>query len=104
MGANRGTDMKKTDRTHLFKDRQVRAHWSEEREKWCSSIVDVIAVLTDSRGAKRYWSVLKTRIAKERGQPTAICSTLKMRAGDGTGRGGVVEKNKRQGPFCPWVF
>jgi len=32
----------------LFADKRVRVMWDEEQEKWYFSIVDVIAVLTDS--------------------------------------------------------
>ena len=32
----------------LFDDRKVRTIWNEDEEKWYFSIVDVIAVLTDS--------------------------------------------------------
>ena len=67
----------------LFEDKKVRAVWDGEEEKWYFSVIDVIAILTDSPDAKRYWSVLKSRIKKEGCEPTTICSTLKMRAADG---------------------
>ncbi|MFR9541856.1 MAG: Bro-N domain-containing protein [Rikenellaceae bacterium] len=67
----------------LFEERKVRTLWDDEQEKWFFSIVDAVAVLTDSADSKRYWSVLKTRLKKEGVEPTTICSTLKMRAADG---------------------
>jgi len=68
----------------LFEQRKVRTVWDDEAQKWYCSIIDVVAVLTDSIDPKRYWSVLKTRIKKEAGnESTTICSTLKMPATDG---------------------
>ena len=68
----------------LFEERKVRTVWDDETRKWYCSIIDVVAVLTDSPDPKRYWSVLKTRIKKEAGnESTTICSTLKMPAADG---------------------
>mgnify|MGYP003398077950 CR=1 FL=1 len=54
--------MKKETAINLFEQKQVRSVWSEEEEKWYISIVDVIAVLTDSPNPRKYWSVLKTRL------------------------------------------
>lgn len=69
--------------TNLFEGKSVRTIWDEEHEKWYFSVVDVVAVLTESPDAKRYWSVLKSRLKKESGQSTTICSTLKLQAADG---------------------
>jgi len=73
----------KGDSLQLFGDRQIRTKWDADAEKWYFSIVDIVAVLTDSVDAKRYWSVLKVRLKKEGAEPTTICSTLKMQAPDG---------------------
>ena len=67
----------------LFEERKVRTVWDGKAEKWYFSVIDVVAVLTDSADAKRYWSVLKSRLKKEGCEPTTICSTLKMQAADG---------------------
>ncbi len=68
----------------IFEERKVRTLWDDETETWYFSVVDVVGILTDSPDPKRYWSVLKSRIKKERGdEPTTICSTLKMPASDG---------------------
>ncbi len=66
-----------------FENRQIRSHWDEQQEKWYFSIVDVIAVLTDSPNPRKYWSVLKTRLKKEGSELTTNCSQLKMQATDG---------------------
>ena len=47
------------------------------------SIVDVIAVLTESPNPRKYWSVLKTRLKAEGSQLTTNCSQLKMQSADG---------------------
>ena len=75
--------MTKETAIKLFEDRKVRSAWDADAEKWYISVIDVIAVLTDSTDPKRYWSVLKTRLKAEGCEPTTICSTLKMLAADG---------------------
>ncbi len=67
----------------LFGEKKVRTVWDEEQEKWYFSIVDVVAVLTDSPNPRKYWSVLKTRLRQEGSELTTNCSQLKMRAADG---------------------
>lgn len=56
----------------LFDDRKVRTIWNEDEEKWYFSIVDVIAVLTDSDNPQTYWRVLKNRLKKEEMKPLQI--------------------------------
>ncbi|MCK6610886.1 MAG: Bro-N domain-containing protein [Bacteroidia bacterium] len=73
---------KQTD-IKLFEDKKVRTLWDEEKEKWYLSIVDVIAVLTDSPNPRKYWSVLKTRLKAEGSQLATNCSQLKMQSADG---------------------
>lgn len=70
----------------VFEEKKVRAVWDDQTEEWYFSVIDVIAVLTDSQDPKRYWSVLKSRLKKEGCEPTTICSTLKMPAADGKSR------------------
>lgn len=67
----------------IFEQKQVRTLWDEEKEKWYLSIVDVIAVLTDSANPRKYWSVLKTRLKTEGSQLATNCSQLKMKSADG---------------------
>lgn len=73
----------KDDSLQLFEGKRIRAQWDAEAEKWYFSIIDIVEVLTESRDAKRYWSVLKSRLKKEGCEPTTICSTLRMPATDG---------------------
>lgn len=66
----------------LFEAKKVRTIWDDKDEKWYFSIVDVVAVLTDSPNPRKYWSVLKTRLKKEGSELTTNCSQLKIRSAD----------------------
>lgn len=67
----------------LFENKRIRTQWVEEEQKWYFSIIDIIAILTDSPNPRKYWSVLKTRLKAEGSQLATNCSQLKMQAGDG---------------------
>lgn len=66
-----------------FENKQVRSHWDADQEKWYFSVVDVIAVLTDSVDPTAYWRKLKQRLKAEGNQTVKNCHGLKMRAADG---------------------
>lgn len=70
----------------LYENQQIRSVWDEEQEERFFSVVDVIAVLTESENPRKYWSVLKTRLKKEGREPATICSQLRMSASDGKQR------------------
>lgn len=67
----------------LFEEKKVRAVWDDEQEKWYFSIVDVVAVLTDSVDAAAYWRKLKQRLKAEGNETVTNCHGLKMLAADG---------------------
>lgn len=67
----------------LFENRQVRTLWSKEEEQWYFSIVDVVAVLTDSKDPQAYWRKLKQRLKQEGNETVTSCHALKMLAADG---------------------
>lgn len=46
----------------LFGDKKIRTVWSEEEEKWYFSIIDVVAVLTNSKDSALYWRVLNNAL------------------------------------------
>lgn len=75
--------MTRKDALKLFEDKKVRTVWDGEQEKWFLSIIDVIEILTDSPNARKYWSVLKTRLKKEGSQLVTNCSQLKMQSTNG---------------------
>ncbi len=67
----------------LFEERKVRTVWDDETQKWYCSIVDVVAVLTDSPDAAAYWRKLKQRLKAEGNETVTNCHGLKMPAADG---------------------
>lgn len=68
----------------LFESKQVRTHWEEEEEQWYFSIIDVVAVLTDSVNPRDYWFKMKLRVKSEDGlELSTICRQLKLKAHDG---------------------
>ena len=75
--------MTKDTAIKLFEEKQVRTLWDAGQEKWYISIVDVVAVLTDSPNPRKYQSVLKTRLKTEGSQLATNCSQLKMQSADG---------------------
>ena len=70
----------------LFEDQKIRVAWDAEREEWYFSIVDVVAVLTDSSDPTAYWRKLKQRLKAEGNETVTNCHGLKMRAADGKNR------------------
>lgn len=67
----------------LFGDDKIRTIWDDEQEKWYFSVVDVVAVLTESPNPQTYWRVLKKRLKDEGNETVTNCNGLKMRATDG---------------------
>lgn len=75
--------MQRQQSIKLFEEKMVRTLWDAVQEKWYFSIVDVIAVLTDSPNPQVYWRVLKKRLIAEGNETVTKCNGLKMRAADG---------------------
>lgn len=75
--------MTKQHAIKLFEQRQVRAQWDDGEEKWYFSIVDVVAILTESIDAQAYWRKLKQRLKEEGNETVTNCHALKMSAADG---------------------
>ena len=67
----------------VFKGKQIRRVWDEQKEKWFFSVVDIVTVLTDSVSPLAYWRKLKERLKKEGSQTVTNCHGLKMLAADG---------------------
>ena len=78
--------MSQNDKIQLFEDKRIRTAWDEEKEEWYFSIVDVVAVLTDSPNPQTYWRVLKKRLKDEGNETVTSCNALKMTAADGKHR------------------
>lgn len=75
--------MTKKQTIQLFEERKVRTIWDDEHEKWYFSIVDVVAVLTESTNPQAYWRKLKQRLTEEGNQTVTNCHAFKMKAADG---------------------
>ena len=70
----------------IFEDHKIRRIYDKKSDTWFFSVVDVVQVLTqqaDYQTARKYWSVLKTRLKKEGSELTTKCSQLKLKASDG---------------------
>ena len=75
--------MVKQNTIKLFEEKKVRTLWDSETEEWYFSVVDVVAVLTDSENPRRYWSDLKRKLVKEGSQLYEEIVQLKMLSSDG---------------------
>lgn len=74
------------DTMQFFENKKIRSVWDAEKEEWFFSIVDVVAVLTESPNPQTYWRVLKKRLKDEGKEPVTNCNGLKMTAPDGKKR------------------
>ncbi|WP_025124312.1 protein adenylyltransferase Fic [Myroides odoratimimus] len=73
----------------FFDDREVRAIWNEDNNKWWFSVLDIIAVLTDQDDytkTRNYWKYLKAKLKKENSEVVSITTQLKLIAPDGKKR------------------
>jgi len=68
----------------IFKGKEIRR--TLHNDEWWFSVVDVCAVLTDSRDAGAYWRKLKQRLKAEGSEVVTICHGLKLIAPDGRKR------------------
>ena len=78
--------MEKKNSIKLLGNDKIRAIWDDDHEKWYFSVVDVVAVLTESKDfqtARKYWNKLKQRLKEEGFEPVTNCHQLKMPAADG---------------------
>ena len=67
----------------VFEEKKVRTVWDSEKEEWYFSVIDVIAILTESDNPRRYWSDLKHKLTKEGSQLYDFIVQLKLPAEDG---------------------
>ena len=75
--------MSMTEIVKLFGERKIRSVWDDVAEEWYFSVVDVVAVLTESTDPRNYWKVLKNRLKKEGNESVTNCNQLKLKAADG---------------------
>ena len=82
----------------LFNEKTVRTVWNADEEEWYFSVVDVVAVLTDSTDPTAYWRKLKQRLKAEGNETVTNCHGLKMRAVDGKMR--MTDVLNTKGVLC----
>lgn len=75
--------MKQNNTIQIFENKKVRSLWDAEQEKWYISIVDAIAILTESIDPTAYWRKLKQRLKAKGNETVTNCHGLKMLAPDG---------------------
>ena len=75
--------MTKKQALQAFEERNVRTIWDDKQEKWYFSIIDVVAVLTNSVDASAYWRKLKQRLKDEGNETVTNCHRFKVPALDG---------------------
>ena len=75
-----------TEDLKLFEGNRIRHIYDEEKETYYFSVVDIIAILIekDYQSARKYWKVLKGRLANEGfDELVTNCYQLKLQADDG---------------------
>ncbi len=79
----RNKDMTKKEIIKVFEERKVRTVWDDKEEKWYFSIVDVVAVLTDSADPKQYIKRMKSRDESLKDNWGTICTLVPLVSEDG---------------------
>ena len=70
----------------FYKDREVRAIWDDENNKWWFSVLDVVGAINeqdDYQKSRNYWKYLKSKLKKQNNQLVSGAIQLKLRASDG---------------------
>ena len=67
----------------IFNNETIRTVWDRKEEKYYISVVDIIAVLSDSKNPQTYWRVMKKRLKDEGNETVTNCNGLKLKAQDG---------------------
>lgn len=67
----------------LFNNQEIRTVWDKDKEKYYVSIIDIIAILTNSTRPRKYWSDLKRQLIEEGNEVSEKIGHLKLKATDG---------------------
>lgn len=70
----------------VFESKEVRTVWSAEEEEYYFSVVDVVAVLTDSQDPKQYMKKMRSRDTELASKWGTICTPVEMVGLDGRRR------------------
>jgi len=77
--------MKNKDITNIpptvFEEKEVRRTWHDEQ--WFFSVIDVIAILSDSERPRKYWVDLKRKLREEGSELSDKIGRLKLPSSDG---------------------
>ena len=79
----------------LFDEYKIRTKWDPEIEDYYYSVIDVIAVLTESKRPRKYWSDLKSKLKSEGSEVSENIGQLKMLSPDGKMRKTDVATTKQ---------
>ena len=75
--------MSENTQIKIFEEKKVRTIWDAEKEEWYFSVVDVVAVLTESDRPRKYWNDLKKKLQQEGSELSEEIGQLKMPSSDG---------------------
>lgn len=70
----------------FYKDREVRAVWDDENNKWWFSVIDIVGVLNaqdDYKKNRNYWKYLKVKLKRNKSQLVSATNQLKLLSQDG---------------------
>lgn len=71
------------NKVQVFEGQKVRTVWSSEDQQWYFSIVDVVAILADSKDPKQYIKKMRARDPELNSRWGTICTPTRMMASDG---------------------
>ncbi|TYA50680.1 hypothetical protein FXB78_08115 [Aggregatibacter actinomycetemcomitans] len=74
------------DNIQLLEQKQVRSHWDEEQEQWYFSIVDVVAVLSESVNPTDYLKKIRKRDPELHSYLGTNCPQIQMKTTTGKKR------------------
>ena len=75
--------MDDNNKIQLFENKRIRTVWDADQEEWYFSVVDVVAVLTDSADPKQYIKKMRSRDPELNSRWGTICTLTPMIATDG---------------------
>lgn len=70
----------------FYNDREVRAVWDDENDKWWFSVLDIVGAINkqdDYTRTRNYWKYLKTKLRKQGSELVSATNQLKLLAADG---------------------
>lgn len=65
----------------FYNDREVRAVWDDEQNKWWFSVLDVVGAINnqpDYTRTRNYWKYLKTKLRNQGSELVSVTNQLKL--------------------------